>query len=107
VCFSGVCAVVSCKAEGDNEADSEARKKLARHRGVTVRAGVGQSQRRATPGHGEGTSAAAGVDDVELHNYQPGEHAAQEVGRHCLCPNVTTSVTGWPKKSKPLTPNYH
>jgi len=72
-----VCRTVAEQQE--EEADNEARRRLARHRPITLH----HSSNPASPGGPvspriAGTSA--GVDDVEMQNYQPGDHGAHEVG---------------------------
>lgn len=65
------------------EETDNARRRLARHRPVTLIYSSGQSVRPTSPqSRSPGSSASPGpstsVDDVELQNYQPGEQGALE-----------------------------
>ena len=74
------CSYVCVSAAEHQDDDNEARRRLARHRPVTLH--HGQSVRRTPPSPaspGSPGPSAAGVDDVEMQNYSPGDRAAHEV----------------------------
>ena len=91
--------------EEDTGADNQARRRLAKHRTVTVQqssssaTGHGQPRRPLAETPSAASTASSGVDDVEMQNYQPSDHEVYRIGYTChrtLSRAGSLHVVAWP-----------